>query len=148
MASTSTGQKDYDKSSNDMVLLLEAQNDKHGDKIEFITLPHPKFLSPTVYILQNDDMFLELQTSNFRRFNSWFINQRVSSNGCLSLGTKVDPKFLVLPYIEQAGNTKFSPIDQIVLVAEGCARMPLGNAKKWGTKQKTVRGLNTILRFF
>ena len=134
MTSTVRANKDYATTSNDMVLLFEAQNDeaKHGDKIEFITLLHPKFLSPTVYILQNDSLFLELQSSTFRRFNSWFINQRVSSNGSLSLGTKVDPRFLVLPYIEHAGNTKFSPIDQIVVMAEGCARMPLGNAKTWG----------------
>ena len=128
---------DHAKTSNDMLLLLESQNDvaRHDDKIEFITLPHPKFQTPTVYILQNDNTFLELQTSSFRRFNCWFINQRISSNGNLSLGTKVDPKFLVLPYIEKAGSAKFSPIDQIVDMTEGCARIPLGNASNWALEK-------------
>jgi Ydr279p protein family (RNase H2 complex component) wHTH domain/Ydr279p protein triple barrel domain len=121
------------QSSNDMILLLQGIANLSDEKLEFVTLPHPKFQTPTVYIM-NRDTFLELQTSQFRKFGSWFVNQRVSSNGSISFGTICDPKFLVLPFIEKAGS-KFSPLDQIIPIVEGCTRIPLNNSKNWGLEK-------------
>lgn len=113
--------------SNDMILLL------HGrpERLQFVTFPHPKNSSPVVFILAGND-FYELQTARIRKHNTWFVNQRVSSDGGICLGTRFDPKFLILPFLEKAGS-KFSPLDQILAqsVIDGSARIPLTSVAAW-----------------
>jgi len=112
-------------SSNDMVLVVQDR----PERLQFVTFPHPKSSSLVVFMMSGKD-FYELQTARIRKYNSWFVNQRVSSNGSISLGTRFDPKFLILPFLEKAGS-KFSPLDQIVPVIEGSTRIPLTSATCW-----------------
>ena len=113
----------------DMVLLINCGKTENDIKLKFVTLPHPKFQTPVVFIIHGDN-FMELQTSQFRKFNTWFINQKVISNNNLTLATKFDPKFLLLPFLEKY-SSKFSPLDQILTDVEGCSRIPLSNFKNW-----------------
>jgi hypothetical protein len=113
----------------DMVLLINGGKTENDIEIKFFTLPHPKFQTPVVYVIHGDN-FMELQTSQFRKFNTWFINQKVISNNNLTLATKFDPKFLLLPFLEKY-SSKFSPLDQILTDVEGCSRIPLSNFKNW-----------------
>jgi hypothetical protein len=89
---------------------------------------HPKGV-PVIFIKKGKDL-LELQTCEPRKYGSWFINQRICSNGTYILATKIDPRFLCLPYLEKSD--KYSPLDQIIINNEGCDRLPLNDSKEWG----------------
>ena len=57
---------------------------------------------------------IRIITSNYYFFNhrSWFLDNSVQSDGTLYLTTRVDPLFLILPFIVKAKHT--SPLDQIL----------------------------------
>ena len=96
--------------------------------LDLITLPHPKG-TPVIYI-QISGNILELQSVVLKKHASWFINQRVSSSSSFYMASKLDPRFLCLPYFEKAG-ARYSPLDQIITHTEGCARFPLTNCNEW-----------------
>lgn len=110
------------------ILLIENNIDLSIPELEKITLMHPKGI-PVIFIKQGKD-FLELQVCEPRKYGSWFINQRISSNNSYSLATKIDPRFLCLQHFEKTD--KFSPLDQIIINHEGCDRLPLTDSKEWG----------------
>jgi hypothetical protein len=95
----------------------------------FIQLPDPK-TGISVTFLQSGKKLLELQSSELRRHNSFFVNQRVSSDGRFYFGVNYDPRFLILPFLEKNA-LKFSPLDQIVTVSPNCSRIPLEDCKNW-----------------
>lgn len=97
-------------------------------ELDIITLMHPKGI-PVMFMKQGKEL-LELQVCEPRKYGSWFINQRISSNGSYTLATKIDPRFLCLPHLEKTD--KFSPLDQIIINHEGCDRLPLTDSKEWG----------------
>ena len=99
--------------------------------LRLIKLPHPKGGIPVMFLQGGDAEIYELQNAAPRKHASWFINQRVSSDPSFYMASRVDPRFLVLPYLEKAGS-KFSPLDQIVTVADSCARISLDKASTWG----------------
>ena len=99
----------------------------------FIQLPDPKS-GISVTFLQSGKKLLELQSSELRRHNSFFINQRVSSDGHFYFAVNYDPRFLILPYLEKNAS-KFSPLDQIVTVAPNCSRIPLEDCKNWNIEE-------------
>ena len=98
-------------------------------------LPHPKQLRTrgrTLFIQWSDEIY-ELQSVQWRNHGSWFINQRVSSSKSFYLANKIDPRFLLLPYLERAEcKGKYSPLSQIV-ISDGSTepRLPLGNVLRW-----------------
>ena len=98
--------------------------------LDLITLPHPKGI-PVVYI-QISGEILELQSIQPKKHGSWFINQVVSSSNNFYTASKLDPRFLCLPFLEKAG-TRFCPLDQIITTSDivGCSRLPLSNWSKW-----------------
>jgi Ydr279p protein family (RNase H2 complex component) wHTH domain len=98
--------------------------------LDLITLPHPKGI-PVVYI-QIGGEILELQSVQPKKHGSWFINQVVSSSSNFYTASKLDPRFLCLPFLEKAG-TRFCPLDQIITTSDivGCSRLPLSNWNKW-----------------
>jgi len=110
------------------ILLIENNITITIPELEKITLMHPKGI-PVIFIKNGNDI-LELQVCEPRKYGSWFINQRISSNGSYSLATRIDPRFLCLPYLEKSD--KFSPLDQIITNHDGCDRIPLTNSKEWG----------------
>lgn len=62
------------------------------------TFLHPKAGIPVLYMVFEDEIH-ELQAVTPRNYGSWFVNQRVSSDKQLYLSTKMDPRFLCLPYL-------------------------------------------------
>ena len=110
------------------IVFIQNDIDTRIPELDRITLMHPKGV-PVIFIKKGKDI-LELQTCEPRKYGSWFINQRICSNGSYSLATKIDPKFLCLPYLEKSD--KFSPLDQIMIYNEGCDRLPLTDSKEWG----------------
>ena len=98
--------------------------------LDLITLPHPKGI-PVVYI-QISGEILELQSIQPKKHGSWFINQVVSSSNNFYTASKLDPRFLCLPFLEKAG-ARFCPLDQIITTSDivGCSRLPLSNWSKW-----------------
>ena len=98
-------------------------------------LPHPKQFHSTgrtVFIQWSNDIY-EMQSVQWKNHGSWFINQRVSSRKLFYLASKIDPRFLLLPYLEKAEcKGKFSPLSQII-IADGieAPRLPLENVPQW-----------------
>jgi len=105
---------------------LQQQSD-----LQLVKLPHPKGSVPVMFLRGSDDTVYELQNAAPRKHASWFINQRVCSDPSFYMASRIDPRFLILPDLEKAG-ARFSPLDQIVSVAEGCARINLEKASSWG----------------
>lgn len=120
--------------SKNIVIIVQNVNNAagilEGAALDLITLPHPKGI-PVVYI-QIDGEILELQSVQPRSNGSWFINQNVSSSGSFYMASKLDPRFLCLPFLERAA-AKYSPLDQIITTSDvqGCGRLPLSNSSRW-----------------
>jgi len=98
--------------------------------MEFVNLPHPRGGLPVMYLLQRETRsILELQTVQPRRHGAWFLDNRVSGDAFCYLATKVDPRFLLLPFLE--AKEKYMPMDQIVSFVEGCTKLPLEWIGDW-----------------
>jgi hypothetical protein len=118
-------------SKPNVVFIDNSNNIFHHDKeleLNKVSYLHPKG-QPIVYILMGGDI-CELQVVEPNTHGSWFINQRISSDGKFYLVSKIDPRFLCLPYLEKSG-TKYSPLDQIITRTEGCDRIPIEKALTW-----------------
>jgi len=121
------------------LVLLMSKDEKSDAKsillqqsgLHLVKLPHPKGGIPVMFMQDGDDQLYDLQSAAPRKHASWFINQRVSSDPSFYMASRIDPRFLVLPYLEKAG-ARFSPLDQIVTVADSCARLSLEKAVAWG----------------
>lgn len=118
---------------SDVILLM--QGGSKVDVCEMTTVdlelklfPHPKGCGMLTIVLENG--FYELQSIQPSRFGSWFINQRVSSNKTMYMASRLDPRFLCLPYFEKSAG-KFSPLDQIIFVGDKFARFPFNLAHTW-----------------
>lgn len=90
--------------------------------------PHPRGYG--MMIIDLEDQFYELQSTQPRKFSSWFINQRVSSSQTVYMANIFDPRFLCLPFLEKAG-AKYSPLDQIIHMDEKYARFPFQRVSTW-----------------
>jgi len=95
-----------------------------------LTLPHPKHDEGGVLFCQSGSKIYELQSVQPRKYGSWFLDQRISSDSTYLMASKFDPKFLLLPFLEKS--TRYSPLDQIVTYVEGCDRIPLQFHAEWG----------------
>ena len=110
------------------IIFIQNDIDMRIPEFDKITLMHPKGV-PVIFVKKGKDI-LELQNCEPRKYGSWFINQRISSSRSYLLATKIDPRFLCLPYLEKSD--KYSPLDQIIINNEGCDRLPLNDSKEWG----------------
>jgi len=97
--------------------------------------------SSSIVVLLVDGRFYELQAVELqqqgpagrgRYYGSWFIDQRVCSSGTIYLASIFDPRFLLLPFLELQGASRYSPLDQIVTMPPQFARLSLDD--------QTVRG--------
>src|SRR6056297_564578 len=83
---------------------------------QVLAFTHPRGGYPSQYLLSPAAQLCELQS--FRpsgsKFGSWFVEQRVVSDGLLYVATPVDPKLLLLPVLEKYGATRFSPLEQLL----------------------------------
>jgi len=77
-----------------------------------VRLRNPRTLCGSLYAFTPKDsgVFEVNQFSEDKR--SWFLDNSVQSDGTLYLTTRVDPLFLILPFIVKAKHT--SPLDQIL----------------------------------
>jgi hypothetical protein len=91
-------------------------------RLHLITLPHPVNQSTLCTIIENQ--LYELQSSHLHRNCCWMINQRISSSKNLYFLTKLDLRFLLLPFLEKAGN-KYSPLAQIFFNVPGYSSLPI-----------------------
>jgi ribonuclease H2 subunit B len=112
------------------VLLLEKDevlNVGTSPYLPLVSYMHPKG-SPVLYLNLGDTIY-ELQMVQPKgRYASWFIDDRVSSDENFYIASKIDPKFLLLPYLEKNAK-KFSPIDQLLTFENDCHRLPVKNDK-------------------
>jgi ribonuclease H2 subunit B len=92
-----------------------------------------KFLHPkgfdALYLKRNGNFF-EIQNSKPRKYGCWMIDQRMCSSNKIHFATKVDPRFLCLPYFEKS-DTRFCPLDQIILAEDGCSKISLEDSSRW-----------------
>lgn len=109
----------FNDSSNDLI-------DSRKRELKLLNLPHPKGCG-VLFAFVGTDLY-EVQSAEPRRFGSWFINQRVSSDANFYVANKIDPRFLVLPYFEKEAGAKYSPLDQVVVIGDGYDRIPLKEA--------------------
>eukprot|EP01039_Chlorochromonas_danica_P002967 gene2970-3235_t len=105
-------------------LLGGGTNNFQPSTVSLLHLPHPVNQSTLCVVVQNH--LYELQASHlYPRHASWFINDRVSSSKSLYFLTKLDLRFLLLPFLEKVTTNQFSPLDQIVTRLPGYAPIPL-----------------------
>lgn len=99
---------------------------------QVLALAHPRGGSPTQYLLTPSGHLCELQS--FRpsgsKFGSWFVEQRVVSDGLLYVASPMDPKFLLLPVLEKHGAARYSPLEQILAAEAEGAYMPLRKCQR------------------
>lgn len=79
-------------------------------------LRHPRLNSGVMYLVSADCSNIFELNAFKEKYRSWFIGETVQSDGAIYFTTPVDPLFLVLPYLINAGeNNRYMAIDQIVL---------------------------------
>jgi ribonuclease H2 subunit B len=93
------------------------------------TLPHPRD-GPSLFLLHGGHIY-EYQKATPRKQGCFFIDQRISASPSIYVATCVDPRFLVLPFLEANAKGRYSPLDQIITHVEGTQRMPLDMVSKW-----------------
>jgi len=99
---------------------------------QVLALAHPRGGSPTQYLLTPSGHFCELQffRPSGSKYGSWFVEQRVVSDGLLYVASPMDPKFLLLPALEKHGAARFSPLEQILAAEADGAYMPLRKCQR------------------
>ena len=109
-----------------MIVLVQSQSGIYciPTRIQFISIPHPKSGLEVSYGIV-DDRILELQSVIMKRHSSWFFDQRVSSNSALYLGSNLDPRFLIIPFLEKS-KSRFCLLDQIIP-----SKIPTTNILSW-----------------
>ncbi|CAG8522742.1 7469_t:CDS:10 [Diversispora eburnea] len=66
-----------------------------------ISLPHPRTGLPARYIIQDGNLF-EAQRIDCSSQNSWFIKDTIQKDGSMILFTRIDPLFLMIPFLENS----------------------------------------------
>lgn len=74
-------------------------------------LQHPKY--GDFLCLYHQQQWYELQSCVLRKYNTYFLDQRVSNSPYLYLATPFDLKYLLLPHLCKA-KAQYSPLDQII----------------------------------
>ncbi|XP_058825538.1 ribonuclease H2 subunit B [Topomyia yanbarensis] len=86
-----------------------------NDSLQIVDLRNPATGKPTKYMFHNKgDELYELNC--FAETNrSWFINESVCSNGRIYLPSRIDPLFLVIPYLEKNCSSKAIPLEHVLI---------------------------------
>lgn len=85
------------------------------DLSQIITLRNPATGKSSRYLLRNNDQEL-WELNCFTEANrSWFVGESVFSNGKFYIPTKIDPLFLVIPYLVKHCEDKAIPLDHIIV---------------------------------
>ncbi|KAK3727279.1 hypothetical protein RRG08_049903 [Elysia crispata] len=105
--------------------LLKPQESGDGQQPSICKLKHPRTTIGTLYLISADESML-FQLHNFKeKYRSWFIGNKVCSDGSLYLTSPMDPLFLLLPYLMADEAKKFMTLDQLVCDEEfpDCAKL-------------------------
>jgi len=78
-------------------------------------LRHPRKDGGVLYLVSADcQKYYELNCFD-EKFHSWFIGDKVHSGNQIFIATPIDPLFLILPYMINAGKeNRFTPLEQMV----------------------------------
>ena len=111
------------------MLLFPSGEPMQQHRLQLLRLYHPQ--GDTVLCAFYEDNLYELQKASPRRYASWLIDQNVSSDGSLYIANVVDPRLLLLPYLEDA--PKFCPISQLIYdhCRENLDLFPINVLKSW-----------------
>lgn len=100
------------------VLQDPPKSESAEEELHIATLRNPATGKSCKYLLRNEDQELYELCCFSEPNRSWFINDTVCSNGKIFLPTRVDPLFLVIPYLEKNCTGKAVPLDQILVDEE------------------------------
>ncbi|XP_058452275.1 ribonuclease H2 subunit B [Malaya genurostris] len=85
------------------------------DFLQIVDFRNPATGKPAKYMLREESIEL-FELNCFSENNrSWFINESVCSNGQIYLPSRIDPLFLVLPYIEKNCSIKSIPLEHVLI---------------------------------
>ncbi|CAL1542997.1 unnamed protein product [Lymnaea stagnalis] len=99
--------------------VLNGSCSKDGNNPSLCKLRHPRLNSGVMYLVSDKGTNVFELNAFKEKFRSWFIGETVQRDGDIYFTTPVDPLFLVLPYLINAGeNNRYMAIDQIVLDEE------------------------------
>uniref|UniRef100_A0A1A8BLP5 Ribonuclease H2 subunit B n=1 Tax=Nothobranchius kadleci TaxID=1051664 RepID=A0A1A8BLP5_NOTKA len=125
-----TKKKRTPNTQNDSWVVVAAESvtntQKHESDPAFVRLKNPSTDGASLYLLGSGDLQLYEVKAFEEDFHSWFVDQTVQRDGRLIFVTPMDPLYLILPYMIQAGKEgKFQPVDQIVKDEEfpACSRL-------------------------
>uniref|UniRef100_A0A1Q3EWZ3 Ribonuclease H2 subunit B n=1 Tax=Culex tarsalis TaxID=7177 RepID=A0A1Q3EWZ3_CULTA len=97
------------------VLQDPPKSESAEEELHIVTLRNPATGKPCKYLLRNQDQDLYELCCFSEPNRSWFINDTVCSNGKIFVPTRVDPLFLVIPYLAKSCTGKAVPLDQILV---------------------------------
>ncbi|XP_055614403.1 ribonuclease H2 subunit B [Uranotaenia lowii] len=85
-----------------------------SDQLQIITLRNPATGKASKYLLRDGGKLLyELNCFNEPK-RSWFMDESVCSNGKIYIPTRMDPLFLIIPYLEKNCTGKAVPLEHIL----------------------------------
>ncbi|XP_023193262.1 ribonuclease H2 subunit B isoform X2 [Xiphophorus maculatus] len=91
------------------------ETQKHDCDPDFVKLRNPSTDEASLYMLSAGDVQLYEVKAFEEDFHSWFVGQTVQRDGKLLFVTRMDPLYLILPYMIKSGQEgKFQPVDQVV----------------------------------
>lgn len=99
---------------------------KHDTDPSFVKLRNPRTDAASLYLMSNGDTELYEVKAFEEDCHSWFIGQTVQQDGRLLFITAVDPLYLLLPYLINAGKEeKFQPVEQVLVDEDfpACSRL-------------------------
>lgn len=112
-----------------ILLLSGAPEDMDPDQVALVKYPHPKDGNVILFGRVGNDIY-ELQTAEPNKYSSWFVGDRIISSPYLYLGSKMDPLFICLPFLQNQSQ-RFSPLSQILVFPDNCDRLPLELVDSW-----------------
>lgn len=113
-------------------VFLHVAGSATDSKSDIVTLTNPKSRKPIKYMLKAGSVF-ELQRATPKVPTSWIIDQNICSDGSLLVATRVDPLFLVLPYLEK-GAGRFQQLPQLLVDESAPHARELKNCKNLDLK--------------
>ena len=115
--------------SENIIVLLEKPDGMVAlQQFSYLVLPHPRN-GPCVFLCHEGNIF-ELQRIELRQLGCMMMGQRISPGNLIYLATLIDPRFILLPFLETSAG-RFCPLDQIIPFVQGCDRIPLSKAGLW-----------------
>lgn len=81
---------------------------------QIIKLKHPKSNQTCLAYLNLESKSIKELLYTKEKYVSWFVGESVVGNSPLSIGTPLDPLFMILPYLV-ISNEKYSPLSQILV---------------------------------